>query len=103
MLLIALPRRLLDQVNGIKVELSYYYIKDIRKSIDINSRRDIQFQLIYNNYNKIHYKFLSNILKYYKSNIIFNIDTPNVKYYIPLIRLYRFYYYYNIKVLNKVS
>jgi hypothetical protein len=49
----------------------------------------------------MHYKFLSNILKYYKSNIIFNIDIPNVKYYTPLISLSKFYYYYNIKVLKK--
>ena len=78
MLLIAPPRGLLAQVNGIKIGLSYYYIKDIYKSIDINSGRDIQFQLIYNNYNKIYYKFLSNILRYRKSNIIYNIDTPNI-------------------------
>jgi hypothetical protein len=51
----------------------------------------------------MHYKFLSNILKYRKSNTIFNIDTPNVKYYTLLISLSRFYYYYNIKVLKKIS
>ena len=51
----------------------------------------------------MHSKFLFNILKYCESNVIFNLDTPNVKYYTLLISLSRFYYYHNTKVLKKIS
>ena len=52
------------------------------------------FDLIKNYY--YYTNWLLNII--YKSNIIFNIDTPDVKYYTPLINLFKFYYHHNIKV-----